>query len=174
MELHMHSHHFARRSPGWRAAALAGVAAGVIFLILEVAATLILGGSPWAPLHMTAAIVMGHSVASQAATFDLGIMLGALVVHFALSVLFGLILAAIMASFSFDSSIGMASLVGVIFGLVVYWFDFYGMTRVFPWFGDARSVASLGTHLVFGLVIADTYMKLEGKLGGRGTTSPTR
>ncbi len=107
MELHMHSHHFARRTPDWRVAAIAGFAAGVIFLLLEVAATLILGGSPWAPLRMTAAIVMGHSAASSVAAFDLGITLVALVVHFALSVLFSLILAVIMASFSFDSSVGM-------------------------------------------------------------------
>jgi hypothetical protein len=92
-------------------AAIAGLAAGVIFLILEVLATWILGTSPWAPLRMTAAIVMGHSAASQSATFDPSVTLVALVVHFALSLIFGLILAAIMASFSLDSSIGMASLV---------------------------------------------------------------
>jgi hypothetical protein len=111
MELHMQSHHFARRTPDWHVAAIAGLAAGVIFLILEVLATWILGTSPWAPLRMTAAIVMGHSAASQLATFDPSVTLVALVVHFALSLIFGLILAAIMASFSLDSSIGMASLV---------------------------------------------------------------
>ncbi|KDP87724.1 membrane protein [Cupriavidus sp. SK-3] len=170
MELHMQSHHFARRTPDWRVAAIAGLAAGVIFLILEVLATWILGTSPWAPLRMTAAIVMGHSVSSQSATFDPSVTLVALVVHFALSIIFGLILAAIMASFSLDSSIGMASLAGAIFGLVVYGLDFYGMTRVFPWFGDARSAASLATHLVFGLVVAITYMKLERKLDNLGAT----
>ena len=170
MELHMQSHHFARRTPDWRVAAIAGLAAGVIFLILEVLATWILGTSPWAPLRMTAAIVMGHSVSSQSATFDPSVTLVALVVHFALSIIFGLIVAAIMASFSLDSSIGMASLAGAIFGLVVYGLDFYGMTRVFPWFGDARSAASLATHLVFGLVVAITYMKLERKLDNLGAT----
>ncbi|SCU80626.1 conserved membrane hypothetical protein [Cupriavidus necator] len=170
MELRMQSHHFARRRPDWRVAVIAGLAAGVIFLLLEVLATWIVGTSPWAPFRMTAAIVMGHSVASLQPTFDLGITLAALVVHFALSVIFGLILAAIMASFSLDSSIGIAALAGVIFGLVVYGLDFYGMTRVFPWFGDARGAASLVTHLVFGLVVAITYMKLGHKLGGRGAT----
>ncbi|CAG9180791.1 hypothetical protein [Cupriavidus pinatubonensis] len=164
MELHMHSHRFARRRPDWCAAAFAGLAAGVIFLVLEVAVTVIQGGSLWAPVRMTAAIVMGHNVLTNEVGFEAGVMLAGLVVHFALSAILGLILAAIMASFSFDSSFGVATLAGVIFGLVVYWFDFYGMTRVFPWFADARSAASLGTHLVFGLVAADTYWRFKGKV----------
>ncbi|BDB29707.1 hypothetical protein Tamer19_38070 [Cupriavidus sp. TA19] len=174
MELRTQSHHLARRTPDWRVAVIAGLAAGVIFLLLEVLATWILGTSPWVPLQMTAAIVMGHSVVSLQPTFDLGITLVALVVHFALSVIFGLVLAAIMALFRFVSSIGMAALAGAIFGLVVYGLAFNGMTRVFPWFGDARGAASLVTHLVFGLVVAITYMKLERKLDNRVTTPAKR
>lgn len=174
MDLHLHSHHFARRAPDWCAAAFAGLVAGGLFLILEVSATWMMGASPWEPLRMTAAILMGHGVASPATSIGPGITLVALVVHFSLSVLFGLVLAAIMAMFSFDSSLGMATLAGVIFGLAVYWLDFYGMTRVFPWFGDARGAASLMTHLVFGLVAGVTYMKLGNKMGNLVQRKSTR
>lgn len=132
--------------------------------MLDVAATMILGGAMWEPLRMTAAIVMGHNVLPQNAGFDVAVILMALVVHFTLSAILGITLAAVMASFSFDSSFGMATLTGVSFGLVVYWFDFHGMTHVFPWFADARGAASLGTHVVFGLVAADTYWRFKGKV----------
>lgn len=36
MKPHTRSHHFVRKMPDWRAVAIAGPAAGVIFLLLEV------------------------------------------------------------------------------------------------------------------------------------------
>ncbi|GJH05937.1 hypothetical protein [Paraburkholderia terrae] len=161
MELHMHSHHFTRRTPDWRAAVIGGCVAGVVFLVLELLAMWVTGQSPWGPPRMIAAIALGRDALAQPATFDPGIMLVALVVHFALSIVFALILAVIMAPFSFDSSIGMASLVGALFGVAVYLVNFYGMTRLFPWFADARGWMSLIVHIVFGLVAADTYLRLE-------------
>lgn len=160
MELHMGSHHFTRRMPDWRAAALAGFAAGVVFLVVEMVALWLMGESPWGPPRMIAAIVLGRDVVSQAAP-GAGIMLVALLVHFMLSIAFGLILAVIMAPFNFDSSIGMASLVGAVFGIAVYAINFHGMTQVFPWFAEARGALSFVAHVVFGLVAADTYLKLE-------------
>ncbi len=169
MELHMHSHHFARRMPDWRAAAIAGIAAGVVYLFVELIALWLMGESPWGPPRMIAAIVMGRDVLSQAVP-GAGAVLAALVVHFVLAILFGLILAGIMAPFSFDSSFGMASLAGALFGVAVYVIDFYGMTRVFPWFAEARGSLSFLAHMVFGLVAADAYRKLEKKEASvRGT-----
>ena len=162
MELHMHSHHFARRMPDWRAAAIAGFTAGVVFLVVELVGLWLMGENPWRPPQMIAAIVMGRDVLSQAMP-GIDVLVAALVVHFALSVVFGLILGVIMASFSLDSSFAMASLVGAVFGVVVYVIDFYGMTRVFPWFAETRSGLSFLTHVVFGLVAADAYRKLERK-----------
>lgn len=162
MELHIHSHHFTRRMPDWRAAAIAGFAAGVVFLFIEMVGLWLMGESPWGPPRMIAAIVLGPGVVSQAAP-GAGIMLAALMIHFALSIVFGLILAVIMAPFSFDSSVGMASLAGAVFGVAVYWIDFHGMIRVFPWFAEARGGLTFLAHVVFGLVAADAYLTLERK-----------
>ncbi|MBP0633217.1 hypothetical protein [Cupriavidus sp. AcVe19-1a] len=162
MELHMHSHHFTRRMPDWRAAAIAGFSAGVVFLVVEMVALWLMGENPMGPPRMIAAIVMGPDVLSQGGT-SAGVMLAALITHFVLSIVFGMILAIIMAPFSFDSSIGMASLVGAVFGVAVYLIDFYGMTRVFPWFAEARGGLSFLAHVIFGLVAADAYLKLERK-----------
>lgn len=168
MELHLHSHHFTRRMPDWRAAAIAGIVAGVVFLVVELGALWLMGESPWGPPRMIAAIVMGRDVLSQAVP-GAGVMLAALAVHFVLSVALGLIMATIMAPFRFDSSVGIASLAGAVFGVAVYWVNFYGMTQFFPWFAEARGVLSFLAHAVFGLVAADAYLKLE-----RTTDSPDR
>ncbi|RQR52968.1 hypothetical protein DIE07_34545 [Burkholderia sp. Bp9002] len=161
MELHMHSHHFVRRLPDWRAAVIGGCVAGVVFFVIEVVAMAISGQSVWAPLRMIAAIVLGQDALAPSSTFDAGVVLAALAVHFTLSIVFALILATIIAPFSLDSSIGMATLAGAVFGLALYVVNFYGWTQGFPWFADARGWVTALNHVVFGLVAADTYLRLE-------------
>ncbi|KVW32025.1 hypothetical protein [Burkholderia ubonensis] len=170
MELHMHSHHFARRMPDWRAAVIGGCVAGVVFLAIEMLAMPVAGRSLWDAPRMIAAIVTGRNTLAHPAMFEPDVMLVALVVDFALSILFAVILAVIIAPFSLDSSVGMASLVGAVFGVALYAINFYGMTRWFPWFADARNWASLFSHVVFGLVASDTYLRLEGKKTGTDAT----
>jgi hypothetical protein len=82
-----------------------------------------------------------------------------------LSIIFALFLAVIIAPFNFDSSLGMASLAGAVFGVAVYLINFYGMSQVFPWFADARGWVSFLSRIVFGLVAADMYVRLERKEG---------
>jgi hypothetical protein len=177
MELHMHSHHFAHRMPDWHAAVIGGCIAGALFLLLELVAMWMFGQSPWGAPRMIAAIALGHGVLSEPATFGFGfgIILGGLIVHFVLSVIFVLVLAGIIASFSLDSSVGMTSLAGAGFGAALYLVNFYGMSHIVPWFADARSWASFVSHIVFGLVAADTYLGFETKeeagVSGAGANS---
>lgn len=174
MDLHMQSHQLTNRLPDWRAAALAGVLAGVVFLLLDMLAAVMMGGSAWAPTHMIAAIVMGNSALGSPAMFSIGIVVVALIVHFALAIGMGLVLGLIMAPFHFDSSWGMASVVGAVFGLVVYVVDFYGMTRFFPWFAEARGWTTLIAHVIFGIVAADAYLKLERREPDRDMSEMAR
>lgn len=158
----LQTHRLTYRKPDWKAGIYAGLIAGVVFLALEMALVpALMGGSPWEPLRMIAAIVMGRDVLPPPATFDGGIFLAAMVVHFVLSVALGLILAEIIALFNFDSSAGLTFAVGAIFGLLVYFINFYGMTAVFPWFADARNWLTLALHMVFGVVAAESYFGLE-------------
>ena len=173
MELHMHSHHFVRRMPEWPATVIGGCVAGAVFLVIELFAMRVMGQSVWALVRMTAAIVMGREVLTQPATFAAGVVLVALVVHFALSILFAAVLAVIMAPFSLDSSDGMASLVGAVFGVLLYVVNLHGMTQLFPWFADARGWVSFLNHIVFGLAAADTYLSLEKKPSYAGGTGGT-
>lgn len=165
MELHMHSHHLENRLPDWPAAAVSGFAAGAVMMVLELLwSSIFQDTSPWATSHMIAAIVMGPD-ALQSTTFNIGVVAVALGTHYVLGIVLALILAAIIAPFHFDSSVGMVLLTGAVFGLAVYLFNFYGMVRFFSWFADMRGWATLAAHLVFGMSAAIIYWKLERPLG---------
>jgi hypothetical protein len=113
MELHIQSHHWERRSPDWVAAAVAGLAGGALVIALEfVWSTLVLGSSPWQPTHKIAAMVMGRSALGQMTQFNLEIVAMALLLHYVLGAIMGMMLAAIMAPFRFDSSVGMEAAIG--------------------------------------------------------------
>ena len=161
MELHLRSHHLEHRTPDWVAAAAAGFVAGAILMVLELFWTSIVQDSnPWVTSHKIAAIVLGGEVA-RSGEFSVGIVGVALIIHYVLGIAFGLVLAAIIAPFRFDSSSGMSLLVGAVFGLILYLINFYALTSVFPWFADMRGWATLFAHLIFGMALALIYMKLE-------------
>lgn len=161
MELHLHSHHLEHRRPDWVAAAASGFVAGAILMVLELFwSAIVQDSNPWVTSHKIAAIVLGTDVL-RSADFSVGIVGVALIIHYALGIAFGLVLASIIAPFRFDSSIGMALLVGAVFGLLLYLINFYVLTSVFSWFADMRGWATLIANLLFGMALAVMYMKLE-------------
>jgi hypothetical protein len=81
---------------------------------------------------MVAAIMLGRGALQSPQAFSIGIVLAAFVAHFALAIVFALVLGLIMTSFNLDSSMGMASLAGGAFAAAVYVINFYGMTQFFP------------------------------------------
>lgn len=148
----------------WRSATWAGIMSGAVFMMLEmIMVPLFLGGSPWGPPRMIAAIVLGQGVLPPPATFDFGILMAAMMVHFVLSIVFAIALAWLVSRVGK----GMALLVGAGFGLVLYLVNFYGFTAVFPWFAEARNWVSVFAHIVFGFVAAWAYRELAGGRLGR-------
>lgn len=161
MQLHMDTHHFAHGQLDWRAAVLAGVTAGTVFLMLgAILMALMAGASLLEPPRMVAAIILGRGALQSPQPYSIGNVLVAFVVHFSLAIVLALVLGLIMASFTLDSSMGIASLTGGAFGLAVYLINFYGMTRLFPWFAEARNWASVCDHIAFGIVAANVYIRL--------------
>lgn len=141
----------------WRTTVLAGLIAGAIFLMFEMpAVALFLGMSPWAPPRMMAAIVLGRGVLPPPDTFDIGIVMTAMMLHFALAVVYAYIIALVVQNRSAATAAG----VGVVAGLVLYLINFYGFTYVFPWFAMARNGVSVAGHVLFGLVAAWSYRML--------------
>lgn len=140
-----------------KAAALAGLVAGVVFMMMEMALVAATTGSPWGPPRMIAAIVMGEGVLPPPATFDLTVMMAAMVVHLGLSIALGVTWALLAGRFAG----GMALVLGAVFGLIAYVFFFYGWTTVFPWFAMARGWIGIVSHVVFGVVLAGAYLKFR-------------
>lgn len=149
-----------------KAAIWAGLIAGLVFMILEmILVAMVNGESPWGPPRMIAAIVMGKGVLPPAATFNLAIMMVAMMVHFAMSVMLGLVFGWLVSRASV--TLVKALLFGVVFGLMVYVIGFYLMTPVFPWFAMARGGISIFAHVMFGLVLGWAYWGLARANGER-------
>ncbi|MDQ3007384.1 MAG: hypothetical protein M3R47_18615, partial [Chloroflexota bacterium] len=54
----------------------------------------------------------------------------------------------------------VAILIGAVFGLILYFINFYGLTAIFPWFAMARNWISIFAHIMFGLIAAAAYKQL--------------
>ena len=139
-----------------KSGALADVIAGAVFMMMEMGLVALSGGSPWGPPRMIAAIVMGEGVLPPPASFDLMIVMVAMVVHFMLSIIIGLAFAFLAGRFS----LLMAVAVGAGIGLALYLVNFYGMTAFFPWFAMARNMISVISHIAFGMVLGLSYRAL--------------
>jgi hypothetical protein len=165
MELHLESHRYVRCRPDWRAAVVAGLIAGAVYMVLELlTARFLLYQGAWGTVKMVAAIILGRE-ALTADAFNWTVVLSAGTVHFALSIILAAVLAIIQSSFRFDSSLWLASVVGIVFGVVVYLVNFYLLGAYFNWFDEARGWESLFAHALFGLVAADVYCNLERRRG---------
>lgn len=150
------------RTVDLKAGIWAGIIAGIVFMMLEMAlVALIQGMSPWAPPRMIAAIGMGESVLPPPATFDGAVFAVAMAIHFALAVVLAILLGFGISRFG----LGMAASIigGAVFGLAVYYVNFYGFTAIFPWFAMARGAIGIFAHAAFGAVAGGVYHLLESK-----------
>lgn len=150
------------RTLNWKAAIWAGLIAGAVFMMLEMALVAIVNGqSPWGPPRMIAAIGMGESVLPPPASFDLGIMMVAMMIHFMMSIALGVILGWVISHWRMNLLTALVA--GTVFGLVIYLVGFYLMTPVFPWFAMARGGVSIFAHAMFGLVLGWAYHAIAGQ-----------
>jgi uncharacterized membrane protein YagU involved in acid resistance len=155
----------------WRSAAIAGLVAGLFYLLWVMILMPTLGDapSPWAPARMIAAIALGPGVLPPPATFDAGIVVAALAVHFALSVLYALLIAPVITGMTRIPTI----VAGAVLGITIYIINFYLFTLVFPWFEEGRGwIGSVG-HTLFGVVLALTYLAIARRSPAPGAAVPT-
>ena len=81
----------------WRAALWASVVAAFVFATLYIGLGWALHGiSPWVPLRMMGAIVLGPAALSPPDTFDAQIVVVAILLHIVLSIVYGTFLALVM------------------------------------------------------------------------------
>lgn len=146
----------------WSAAAWAGVIAGAAFMMLEMGMVwMFMGESPWAPPRMIAAMALGKDVLPPPGTyaaFDLKVLVTAMMVHFPLSVAYGLIVGWLVHRFDWAGGL----LIGAAFGIAIYVANFYLVAPVvFPWFQMAQNWVSAFSHAMFGLVAGGAYIGLR-------------
>ena len=149
-----------RVTPVLGSAIKAGLIAGAVFVALEMLLVwLAMGMNPFAPPHMIAAIVMGPEVLpgpNVVPGSDLGVIAVAMLVHFVMAVVLAFVFKLIAEKLKLNGAMLLAG--GVVFGLLVYAINFYGMTTFFPWFAMARNWVSILAHAAFGLVLAYALM----------------
>ncbi|CAN5815768.1 hypothetical protein BH23GEM7_BH23GEM7_36910 [soil metagenome] len=140
----------------WSAAIMAGVIAGIVFMMIEMFMMPMFGFAPsmWAPPRMIGAIGLGEGALPPPATFDATIVMVAMLIHFATSILFAIVVAFIIRNLA----MGAAIAVGVVAALLLYVFVFYVMTAgPWPWFENGRNWVSIFAHVVFGALVAWWY-----------------
>lgn len=153
------THSLAHKLDGthWATAVVAAFIAGAVFLVLQMSlVALASDNSPMQMARMVAAIALGRSVLYEQG-FDFLVLLTALLIHFGLAVLFAWILAPLIQFTTVP--VGIAA--GLAFGIMLYLVDFFLGTAAFPWFANARGWAMLVSHLVFGAVLAWSYLRLS-------------
>lgn len=161
MELGQQSLPWERRTPDWPVAMVAGFAAGAVLMMLDVLWSTIIADSPWRTSHMIAPLFIGRDAAETAGyRFSIPVVAVALAFHYVLGMVYGSVLAAIMAPLRLDSTAAKAVATGAAFGVVLYLVNFHGLGRLFPWLAQLRGWATLAAHLVFGIVAAALYWKL--------------
>lgn len=147
-----------RQLVDWSAAVWAGLIAGLVFLLLNLfLVPLFVGGNAWVVLRLLASIVLGEGALAPPATFDLSVLIVALITHFVLSILFALLLAYIIHRWGLI--VGIVG--GALFGLALYATNFYTLTLFFPWFFAMRSWPIVIAHIIFGAVAGGVYEALE-------------
>ena len=152
-----------RHPVDFRAAVLAGTAAGVLSTVAQIilwsAFTDALPAILFRDMRFAAAIVMGHAVLPPPTSFDWSLLLVATLVHFALAVVYALLLCGFVGRLRTLPALAA----GAAFGLGLYAINMYGFTAVFPWFAASRDWITAAAHTVFGIAVTGTYRLIPAR-----------
>lgn len=147
----------------WKHAVLAGLIGGAVFMMAEMLMVMLIGESPWAPPHMIAAMALGPDVLPSPGnppTFDMGILMTAMMIHFPLAIVYGLLIGWAVTRVT-PARLGGTLVLGAVIGLAIYLVNFYVVTGfAFEWFAMARNWVSTLAHMIFGLATAWAFFGL--------------
>lgn len=141
----------------WRAALIAGVASGAVFLMLSAWFAYSNVGSASLMARVLASVLLGEDALSPAAGDMLRIWTAALVVHTPFSLGFACLIAYVLHRWGLI--VGIAG--GALFGLALYGINFYALTSFMPQFTIIKSASLAFTHIIFGAFAGGVYELLE-------------
>ncbi|AVR45097.1 hypothetical protein C7S20_07340 [Christiangramia fulva] len=148
------------KSNFWKAAIWSGIIGAVVMIMLEMIMNpIFLNKSGWLPPTMMGAIWYGKEILAGKPHFDFGLFMSAMAIHFPLSVLYGIIAAFIVK----NRTQSIAIVIGIVLGLLLYFINFYGFTAIFPWFAKARNWVQIVIHIIFGVVVAWSFIGIFNK-----------
>lgn len=155
------------------AAAVGGIVAGIVStlvqLILWQLFTDALPDILWRDARLTAAVLLGPRVLPPPATFDWLAMAVATVIHFGLSLVYGVVFCAVARLLGWR----WPAVTGALLGIVLYGVNLYGFTGLFPWFAVARDWITLAAHAAFGASATGTCRLVLRRWPGRnGRSAP--
>ncbi len=139
------------------AAIWAGLLAGILFLVALLLSSNSQIGESDLVWRMIAAIVQGEEALDPMVAMDNGLLAAALLVHGALSILFGVLIALVIHRWG----LLVGFLGGGLLGFFLYGINFFSMSFFFPWFYPLRSASWLIGHLIFGAAAGSIYELLE-------------
>lgn len=130
--------------------ALGGVIAGTVFGLAQIVAAAAQGHPVSAPLQAIAALILGPEILRES-NLSPAVVATALGVHYALSVVFGIILAVLaMSTFAVGTSRWGAVLTGMIWGFVIWLVNFFLIAPfAFEWFTEENRALQLVLHVLF-------------------------
>ena len=151
------------RATDWTAAAVSGFAAGAVLMVLDLVwSTLFSAEGTWRTSHMIAPLFIGNdALKSSGFGFSVTVVSVALAIHYAIGVLFGLVMGGIMVQLHLDESLTSALGSGAIMGMVLYLVNFEGLALLLPWLAEMRGGETMAAHVVFGIVTATLYWRLK-------------
>lgn len=137
------------------AALEAGVAGGALLLLVWMfLISLPRLGTPWAMPRMVAALVLGRdALMSTSVANGVLIALVGLLVHFVLSALYALPLAALVQRWAWSAAV----LAGMAWGMFLFLFNFSSPAEIFDWFLPTRGWVNLFGHMAYGGLAGWSY-----------------
>jgi hypothetical protein len=142
-----------RENITWSAVWIAGFVGGTVFLVTSILFTpLLLGVESGLVLRYFASLVMGEAVVNGDVTTTSSLIVG-VIVHYALSMLFALVIAIVVHRWGL--LVGIIG--GALLGLAIYGINLYTMTLLFPWFFAINNSVLLVSHVLFGALVGGVY-----------------
>ncbi|WP_186002143.1 hypothetical protein [Corallococcus sp. Z5C101001] len=143
---------------------LFGVAAGVMLALAETALAVAAGESPFVPVRMTAAVVLGTPAFTPQVSTAAAVAVG-LLVHLVIAAGWGVVYSLLDAMLPVDGRgrWEFQAAVGMLFGIFVWLVDFQLLARgYFPWFLGVPQFLQIVWHAVFmGLPMAMLFTMAE-------------
>lgn len=147
-----------KRITRWGKGAIAGIIAGTLSLAVEMALIKVFGsGNMWDPLRLSASITLGNRAVATSTPFTFDILFTGMMMHFLLAIFFTVVLGMLIRKLKPAAAI----LAGAGFGLLIYFFAFYGLTAFYPWVANSRNWIAIVAHLIFGMSAAWIYIHLH-------------